>query len=549
MTTSDAPSDGADAEAVGAAADPATTTTATPPSSSSSSSAASVVSDFYAALSRRDLAALRILLHAECEYENLAVAGTSGAAALRGRDAVAGFFSDALSGVERGAAFEVDEWVVGGDAREEGSTLSSAAAVWRLVVTPAAANATTTTTLARGVSFFRLSGDGTVARVVDAPEHAVKTPRAGLAVAAPLAPAVQALSESLASSLDALAAAAFGGAAGAGGNSSSNGNSSSAGAAAAAAASAAVSAAAAAAWGAAAAAQQPSSSSSSSSWGEPPAAAPASAGPSSSSSSSSSEDPSAPPPAPPPPPPPPLDPRSALAGLWQRDPVRTDMLSLDASLELLRLGRLQRLTARLIDGLQVEVASAAGQQQQQMTVAFLTSVPVFRVTERVPLLPEAAQDEEEDPERWWSAELASPRAARLSRRDLRPGRAAAVARRLRPGRSSRSEEVPVLEVRTQWQAPVAGSLRETYSVVVAAGAAAGSSEGGGGDALPSPAAAAAAAATELIVTAVTEVGGRTVTSRAVYVRARAGATVDELLREGRERSGGSVAEAFRRQGL
>lgn len=223
------------------------------------------------------------------------------------------------------------------------------------------------------------------------------------------------------------------------------------------------------------------------------------------------------------------------------------MLSLDASLELLRLGRLQRLTARLIDGLQVEVASAAGQQQQQMTVAFLTSVPVFRVTERVPLLPEAAQDEEEDPERWWSAELASPRAARLSRRDLRPGRAAAVARRLRPGRSSRSEEVPVLEVRTQWQAPVAGSLRETYSVVVAAGAAAGSSEGGGGDALTSPSA--AAAATELIVTAVTEVGGRTVTSRAVYVRARAGATVDELLREGRERSGGSVAEAFRRQGL
>jgi hypothetical protein len=208
------------------------------------------------------------------------------------------------------------------------------------------------------------------------------------------------------------------------------------------------------------------------------------------------------------------------------------MASLDASLELMGLGRLQRLTARLIDGVQVDVSPST----DQLTVSFLTSVPVFRVTERVPLLPAAAASDAEpsQEQQWWAAELSGPRAARLARRDLRPGRASAVARRRRPvssNGSSQQQELPVLEVRTQWSAPVAGALRETYSVVA------------GGDA------SSAAAPDQLVVTAVTEVGGRSVTSRAVYVRARAGAPAAAPLAEGRKRSGGSLGEALRRQGL
>jgi hypothetical protein len=494
------------------------------------------IAAFYGALSRRDLAALRDLLHPDVTYENLAVAGTSGASALRGSDAVVAFFADALSGVERGAAFEVDDWALQQQGQQERSAMSveangRAAAVWRLVSPSAAgagaagAAATTTTTLARGVSFFRLSADGQrVEGVVDAPEHAVKTPRAGLAMAAPLAPAVQLLSESLASSLDALAAAAFGG-----GNGGSAGGSA-AGASAAASAAASMAAAAAAAWAAppasssnnGASAQQP----------QPPEPVPTSnAGAGAGAEAATTQ------PLPPLPPPlEPLDPRLALAGLWQRDPNRTDMASLDASLELMGLGRLQRLTARLIDGVQVDVSPST----EQLTVAFLTSVPVFRVTERVPLLPAAAASDAEPPssqEQWWASELSGPRAARLARRDLRPGRASAVARRRRPvasnAASSQQQEQPVLEVRTQWGAPVAGALRETYSVVV----------GGGGDA------SSAGAPDQVVVTAVTEVGGRSVTSRAVYVRARAGATAEDLLAEGRRRSGGGLGEALRRQGL
>ena len=53
----------------------------------------------------------------------------------------------------------------------------------------------------------------------------------------------------------------------------------------------------------------------------------------------------------------------------------------------------------------------------------------------------------------------------------------------------------------------------------------------------------------LVVTAVATVGGKSVTSRAVYVRARGGATAADILAEGRRRNGGSVEEAFRRSGL
>ena len=515
------------------------------------------VSAFYGALTRRDLAALRDLLHPDITYENLAVAGTSGAAALRGPAAVADFFADALSGVERGARFEVDDRALGaGDG-------ARAAAVWRLV-SPASG------LLARGVSFFRLSACGRlVSAVVDAPEHAVKTPRAGLAMAAPLAPAVLMLSESLASSLDAFAAAAFGGGGGSGGGGSAGGGGGGGNGALSAAMSAAT--AAAAAW-----ASAPAPPAQPQQWQQQPQAWQVdSSAPSASSAAGgegreaggdaaeASDDPPAAPPAAAAPPAEPFDP-SALAGLWQRDPQRTDMAALDAALELLGLGRLQRLTARLIDGISIEVsgapaaaaASGPGQkpppQQQQLTVAFLTSVPMFRVTERVPLLPAPAgpgEGGEEDEqggeaaaESWWASELAlgSGRAAPMGRRDLRSGRAAGVARRRRPLPGGALVQ-PVLEVRAQWQAPVAGSIRETYSLVLAPPAA-----GGGGGSGPG----AAASAPELIVNAVTEVVGKgSVSTRAVYVRARAGATAAEILAEGRSRSGGSLGEAMRRQGM
>lgn len=115
---------------------------------------------------------------------------------------------------------------------------------------------------------------------------------------------------------------------------------------------------------------------------EKPAAAPApaesaSAAPSSSSSASTpAEQPAAEPPvaAAAPPPAPPAAPRTVdLSGLWARDDSRSDAAGLERSLDVLRLSGLQKVTARLIEGIEVK------QTPQAFDVSFLTIVPFFKV--------------------------------------------------------------------------------------------------------------------------------------------------------------------------
>ncbi|KAI8476594.1 MAG: hypothetical protein J3K34DRAFT_516468 [Monoraphidium minutum] len=143
-----------------------------------------------------------------------------------------------------------------------------------------------------------------------------------------------------------------------------------------------------------------------------------------------------PPPPPPPPPqqqqqqqqqpqqpqqqarPPPVD----LSGLWAKDEARSDLAGYERILDLLGLGGLQRLTAKLIDG------DAAA-----LTVSFVTVVPFFKVTERFPFAFSTT----------------------MGRRDLRPGRQTAVTKRVDGG----------VRVEMTWGEPLAGSLVEEYALL------------------------------------------------------------------------------------
>lgn len=115
-----------------------------------------------------------------------------------------------------------------------------------------------------------------------------------------------------------------------------------------------------------------------------------------------------------------------LNGLWERDMARSDLEGFEASLDVLQLGGLQRVTARLIEGLDIVHTASSFQ------VNFVTIVPFFKVTETISFASGAS----------------------LSRRDLRPGKNSATVRALPDG----------VLVEHRWGEPQAGSMQEVYTL-------------------------------------------------------------------------------------
>lgn len=66
-----------------------------------------------------------------------------------------------------------------------------------------------------------------------------------------------------------------------------------------------------------------------------------------------------------------------LSGLWERDASRSDTAGYERTLDVLQLSGLQKVTARLIDGIDIV------QSESHYSVNFVTIVPFFRVTEKV----------------------------------------------------------------------------------------------------------------------------------------------------------------------
>lgn len=127
--------------------------------------------------------------------------------------------------------------------------------------------------------------------------------------------------------------------------------------------------------------------------------------------------------------------RTLPQGTYIRDAERSDMVSYAAMLGLLQLGALQRLTAvQLIEGLRVEVDDRSG----RVTLAFLTVVPFFDVTERYTMKGESEN----------------------ARRDLRPGRQYGRAQVVQENVEDGEDPVDVLVIESRWKAPNEGKLVE-----------------------------------------------------------------------------------------
>ncbi|KAG2440187.1 hypothetical protein HXX76_004300 [Chlamydomonas incerta] len=115
-----------------------------------------------------------------------------------------------------------------------------------------------------------------------------------------------------------------------------------------------------------------------------------------------------------------------LTSLWEKDGAASQVEEYEAMLDVLELGGLQKVTARLIDGLDLK------QGEDKFEVSFVTIVPFFRVTEK---------------SRFTAATA-------MMRRDLRGGRQSSIATRVPGG----------VEVKMTWDNPLAGSLTEEYVV-------------------------------------------------------------------------------------
>lgn len=159
-----------------------------------------------------------------------------------------------------------------------------------------------------------------------------------------------------------------------------------------------------------------------------------------------------------------------LTGLWAKDEARSDLAAYERSLEVLGLSGLQRVTAKLIDGIEIQ------QEADSLSVSFVTVVPFFKVTERIPIGGGGAQ---------------------MGRRDLRRGKQTAAARPVDGG----------VLVEMSWGEPLAGTLTEEYSLLP---------DGSG-----------------MRVRATTSVGGRSVTADSVYVRSSSKSKEDLLKQRGR----------------
>ncbi len=208
----------------------------------------------------------------------------------------------------------------------------------------------------------------------------------------------------------------------------------------------------------------------------------------------------APPPPPPPPgsqdvPPKPPPPRQmkpleqAMSGVWEKDEQASDLEGYERMMTTLGLSGLQRVTARLIDGLELRCAPTT------FTVSFLTVVPFFKVgcmcafcvvqgtgvglhdKLSIPLLHSMTVTAPRLPQVSETSRFAAPGAAdvsRIMRRDLRPGTQSARAERL-PAPERRG-----VRVEYEWGAPMAGRLIEEYELVSFSGDAAANGSGGGG---------------------------------------------------------------------
>ncbi|KAK9839249.1 hypothetical protein WJX81_004180 [Elliptochloris bilobata] len=115
-----------------------------------------------------------------------------------------------------------------------------------------------------------------------------------------------------------------------------------------------------------------------------------------------------------------------LTGVWVKDTDASDAESYDRALDIMKLGRLQKITAaRLIEGLEIR------QSPYSLTVQFLTVVPFFKVTER----------------------FLFSRETTMQRRDLRGGEQRAQLRAAPDG----------LLASISWGEPYAGGVEETFT--------------------------------------------------------------------------------------
>ncbi|KAG2491253.1 hypothetical protein HYH03_010460 [Edaphochlamys debaryana] len=124
-----------------------------------------------------------------------------------------------------------------------------------------------------------------------------------------------------------------------------------------------------------------------------------------------------------------------LTGVWEKDLPTSQVQEYEAMLDVLQLGGLQKVTARLIDGIELvdQLPPQGGPEAGRggrFEVSFLTVVPFFRVTEK---------------SRFGIS-------SSMMRRDLRSGKQACIATRIPGG----------VRVDMTWDNPLAGGLSEDY---------------------------------------------------------------------------------------
>ncbi|GAX76366.1 hypothetical protein CEUSTIGMA_g3812.t1 [Chlamydomonas eustigma] len=174
-----------------------------------------------------------------------------------------------------------------------------------------------------------------------------------------------------------------------------------------------------------------------------------------------------------------------LSGVWKKDLEVSDLQGFDRMLALLGLNSLQRVTARLIEGVEIKHV-----QGNSFVVAFLTVVPFFRVEETI---------------KFGSIQS-------LPRRDLQPGTQRATAEEVLSSMPSSAHESGgstasegAVKLTFDWGAPNSGSLQEVYRMQ---------------DGM-------------LLVHSTLDIGGRIATVKQVYKLAR---SREEVLNESKKRN-------------
>eukprot|EP00798_Chlamydomonas_sp_ICE-L_P011384 gene11384-12084_t len=153
-----------------------------------------------------------------------------------------------------------------------------------------------------------------------------------------------------------------------------------------------------------------------------------------------------------------------FSGIWVKETELSDAEGYVKMMDVLMLSGLQRVTARLIDGLQLEHTP-----HEKLSISFITIVPFFRVTEKYKV---SGKYKVTKKYKWVHQGSGFPtitvvpvfmvtekymfgKSVNLMRRDLRSGSQHATAEQLPSGG---------VRVDMKWEDPLAGSLQEEYDI-------------------------------------------------------------------------------------